>query len=339
MSAPRFLVVCPFHTRNFGVAAGVFSPSEYMDELVGHARWADEHGIHAMVMYSFASSLDPFSVAAAILQCTRRLRPVVTIIPFQHHPTAAARSLATLCYLYGRGADLNLVAGATPAELERAGESTDKQLGCARLGEYVSVLRQLFAGSCSFHGEHYRISDFRLPLEVPAEERPRVFIPGSSEQSLPIVREHADSSLLMAKPFRALAAELARLACPTRKLLHTLIVGIVARATDAEAWSVARDSHGNDRRAKAVARVFLAGSRSMQHHASAALAREQEVYDDVLWSGASGLGIDCPKLVGSYERVKDALREYVRLGVTDVVIDLPHELREYEHVARVIDSV
>jgi alkanesulfonate monooxygenase SsuD/methylene tetrahydromethanopterin reductase-like flavin-dependent oxidoreductase (luciferase family) len=166
-----------------------------------------------------------------------------------------------------------------------------------------------------------------------------VFIPGSSEQSAPVVREHADASLLMAKPFRALAAELDRLSCPMRQLRHAMIIGIVARATDEEAWAAARDAYGNDPRAKAIARVFLAGSSSLQHRANVSFAREQELHDGVLWFGASGLGIDCPKLVGSFARVKDALREYARLGITDVVIDLPRELGEYEHVARVIDSL
>lgn len=339
MSAFRFHVVCPFHTTQFGVGSDLVSANEFLDAVRAHVGWAEDHGIHGMVLYAFQASLDPFATAAAVLQSSRTLRPIVTVLPHQIHPTAAARAIATLGYLYDRGIDLNMVGGASARELQRVGESGDKRASYDRLAEYVSVLRPLLQGNCTYRGRYYQLEDYTYSPSVPPDRMPCIFVPGSSEESAPVVRDHADSSLLMAKPLARIREEVTLLSRGPRALRHGMIVGIVARETDEAAWASARNPQGDERRARAVAKFFVAQTTSQQHRANAALAKVSELHDDVLWYGGASIGIDCPKLVGGYARVRDALHAYREVGVTDIVIDLPRTLTDYEHVARLIDAL
>jgi hypothetical protein len=75
---------------------------------------------------------------------------------------------------------------------------------------------------------------------------------------------------------------------------------------------------------------------STQHTANLAAVAGGEIQDDCLWYGADRLGMDCPKLVGSYPQVAASLRAYRELGVTTLVLDLPFELAEYEHIDRAL---
>jgi hypothetical protein len=59
------------------------------------------------------------------------------------------------------------------------------------------------------------------------------------------------------------------------------------------------------------------------------------VHDERLWYGAPTRGIDAPKLVGSAAQVREWLRSCADIGVTDIIVDLPPTVAEYEHLGAV----
>ncbi|MCD1257286.1 LLM class flavin-dependent oxidoreductase [Paenibacillus athensensis] len=334
MKELRFFTVCPFHTASFGMGESI-APSEYVAAVRAQAAWADHNGMYGMVIYNFHSSLDPWLTAAEILRSTAQLRPMVAVQPFHSHPYTVARQIATACYMHGRGIDLNVVVGATPSEVAMLGDTALGPDKHGRLREFCEIIRSLLVGEASCDGEFYRVSALSLSPPIPAEANVSLYVPGSSEQSAATVKAVADSSLLMAKPLERLREELARLDRPG--LRQAMIVGIVARETEAAAWEAARRMYGDNRKSRLASRMFVTRSDSGQHMSNLQLAQEADVYDDILWYGAPKTGIDAPKLVGSYEQVRNALERYIAAGITDIVLDLPEEPGdEYEHMLEAV---
>lgn len=334
----RFHTVCPFHTDSFGVGVPM-SPADYRRLLSEHVAFAERSGIHGMIVYNFLSSLDSMSIASLVLQQTERLRPIVAVSPFHQHPLAIARAAATLAFLYGRGIDLNLVKGATQDEQLAVGERDSQRAAhYRRMAEYLDLLNSLFlSDKTTFEGEYYKVRAPALSPPIDPAHRPLLFVPGSSADAAAVIAGRADASLLMAKPLEAQKAELDRLAAARPGLRQTIIVGLVARASDDEAWAAARSLYADNRREAINARIFLSRAISYQHTSSASFAAAQKIYDDALWYGGSKIGIDCPKLVGSHLRIANALRRYADLGVTDFIIDLPPSMDEYVHDIRVLE--
>lgn len=318
---------------------GTLRPAqEYLKEVRQHARWADEHGFRGIVIYNFHTSLDPLLTAQYVLSTTRQLRPMVAIQPAYMHPYSLARSIVTLTYLYQRALDLNMVAGASPADRHKIGDEVNEQEKHNRLREYIQVLQLMQAGSTTFHGDYFHFNNVNLQPPLAEEVKPEIYIPGSSPASCQTVQKFAHSSLLMAKPIEIMQEEILRLQGNRTNLRHGMIVGIIARPTDDEAWDVVQSfSKQQDRRTRLTNRLFISQASSQQHRLNLELADQQTLFDDVLWYGSAKLGIDAPKLVGSYPKVQAALQRYIKLGITNILIDLPHEIAEYDHLSRVIE--
>ncbi|HEY7417893.1 MAG TPA: LLM class flavin-dependent oxidoreductase [Ktedonobacteraceae bacterium] len=337
MTPIYFFNLCPFHTDSFGM--GTVRPAQnYLEEVKQHAIWADERGLRGIVIYNFHSSLDPLLTAQYVLSVTKQLRPMVAAQPAYMHPYALARAVATLTYMYQRALDLNMVAGASPADSRKIGDEVNEQEKHERLREYIRVLQLLVAGPTTFHGHYFHFNDVTLQPLLTSPYQPELYIPGSSPASCITVQEFAHSSLLMAKPIDLMQEEILRLQGNCTTLRHGMIVGIIARSTDEEAWQVAHSLSGQqDRRTRLLNRMFIAQASSQQHRLNIELADKQVLFDDVLWYGNAKIGIDAPKLVGSYQKVQAALQRYIAMGMSNILLDLPHDLAEYDHLFRVIE--
>ncbi|MFC6935958.1 hypothetical protein ACFQHO_40495 [Actinomadura yumaensis] len=162
--------------------------------------------------------------------------------------------------------------------------------------------------------------------------------PGSRSPEIAAVLPRLDRALVMAKPRADLAAEHERLAAGGLAGGLAMIVGVVARDTDELAWETAERRYAATRRDALTRRLFARQVTSSQHRANIELAEAGVLHDECLWYGAGRVGIDCPKLVGSYKTVAAALDGYRELGVRTVVLDLPYEPAEYEHIAKALDA-
>ena len=332
----EILTVCPHHTDVYGPRAD--PAASYPSVLAAHCAMAERLGASAMLVYDFWQSLDPWITAQLIMSATAALEPVVAVNPALIHPAVAARSLAGLSHLYDRRVNLNVVAGAKQGDLAAlgvaAGPDEDKY---ARTADFIAALSAVLAAH-AHEGPYYRLD--APPLEPPPDpaRAPRILSPGSRSPGADRVLPLLDRALVMAKPRAGLAEERDRLV--EGGLAHgiAMIVGIVARPTAAQAWEVARDHYAGSRRDRLTARAFNQRITSSQHRANLEAAAEAELYDECLWYGADRIGMDCPKLVGSYDEVAQALAAYEDLGVRTLIFDLPFAVAEYEHVGLALEA-
>lgn len=333
----EILTVCPHHTDVYGQRADSAAP--YPAVLAEHCAMAERLGASAMLVYDFWQSLDPWITAQLILSTTTTLEPVVAANPALIHPAVAARLVASLSHVYGRRVNLNVVAGAKQSDMAALGVAArpdeDKY---ERTADFISALGAVLAAR-PYEGPYYRLD--APPLEPPADpaRAPRILAPGSRAPGVARILPLLDRAMVMAKPRTSLAEEHDRLVAAGLTQGMAMIVGIVARPTTAQAWEAAREHYAGSRRDRLTARVFNRRITSSQHRANLDAAAEAELYDECLWYGADRIGMDCPKLVGSYDEVAQALAAYEALGVRTVILDLPFAVAEYEHVGLALEAV
>jgi alkanesulfonate monooxygenase len=326
------LTIFPPHVPLFG-GGQIGDRNSYLEALDAHCAWAERLGVAGMLIYEFRDSLEPWLAAMAILTRTRGVVPVVAVNVRLTHPESAAQRIATLSFLHGRRVDLNLVTGAKAGELDYFGpEPSDKY---ALAADFVSGLTASLAGA-DYHGPMFRLPAANGTPKTSSDAIPDLYAPASQNMSFGQIASMLAQCLVMAKPLNALGAEIEHLAGLGFVGEVTMLAGIVARETDDAARRLARDRYAATRRDSLVRIAFRGSLTSSQHLATFAQAESGLWHDECLWYGAGRAGIDCPKLVGSYETVASALARYYDLGVRRLVVDLPEEPAEYAHIQRAV---
>ncbi|MEU7588662.1 LLM class flavin-dependent oxidoreductase [Micromonospora sp. NPDC049230] len=303
--------IVPPHSESFGIGRKLTTQS-YLDRLVAYARAAEQAGVVGAFVYDFPAAMDPWLVAFDLLACSPTLQPVVAVRPHQESAESVARRVADLEYRFERPTHVNIVAGAT--RTSRAAD-TDKVAARRRLAEFAGELR-----ACLDRGR-YAVGECAPLLVTPSSSTPGV-VP-------------ADCVLMMARPRATLAEDIARVRAEQGVDRVAMLVGLVVRKTDEQAWAAAARLYAPDRRQEVAGKMFMSQVVSSEHTASYALAEAREIHDERLWYGAPMRGIDAPKLVGSVAGVSDWLRSCRDIGVTDIIIDLPPDPAEFGHVGDV----
>lgn len=296
----------PPHTESFGLGRKL-APEVYLDRLTAYAGAAERAGIVGAFVYDFPVAMDPWLAAYDVLVGSAALQPVVAVRPHSESPESVARRVVDLGYRFGRPTHVNVVAGATRPS-RAAGDLDDRVAARRRMGEFAAEVR---AGI-----------DRRLD---PGDGRPLVVTPSSSTPGV----VPADCVLMMARPREVLGADVARVKAEQGVERVAMLVGLVVRATEDEAWTAAAGLHPPDRRQEVAGRLFMSQVVSSEHARSYALAEAAAIHDERLWYGAPSRGIDAPKLVGSVPAVAGWLRSCRELGVTDLIVDLPPDPAEY----------
>jgi alkanesulfonate monooxygenase len=326
------LTIFPPHAPLFG-GGRIGDRNSYLEALDAHCAWAERMSVAGMLIYEFRDSLEPWLAAAAILTRTRAVVPVVAVNARLMHPESAAQRIASLSFLHDRRVDLNLVTGAKAGELDYFGpEPTDKY---ALAADFVSGLTASLAGA-DYHGPIFRLPAANGTPKTSSDAIPSLYAPASQNAGFGQLASMLAQCLVMAKPLSALSAEIEYLAGLGFAGEVTMLTGIVARETDDAARHLAGDRYTATRRDSLVRTAFRGALTSSQHLAMFAQAESGIWHDECLWYGAGRTGIDCPKLVGSYDRVASALARYYDLGVRRLVVDLPEQPAEYVHIQRAI---
>ncbi len=330
----QFYSIAPYHGSAFGLGDETVV-HDYRALLREHLAQAEKAGFAGTVLYNFPRALDPWALATEILRDTDRLQPIVSIQASHEHPVAAARRAATLSYLYGRRINLNIVAGASRTASRSLGDP-DREQTRRRLGEFIEIVARLSREIVSFEGEFFYLDGVELSPKSTSDMRTQIFTPGSlSRGSTAQVPAWTEYCLTMAKPVSDIAVELTRVVGASG-IRSAMLVGVIARARSDSAWNLAREDAGAGRRERMAARVQAADNLSTQHTKNLENAKAGSVQDDLLWYGSARVGIDCPKLVGSYGEVAQRLIDYQDAGATDFIFDLPTNPAEYEHLSLVI---
>jgi alkanesulfonate monooxygenase len=280
---------------------------------------------------------DAWLTTAMLVQETERLKFLVALRPGLLSPTLAAQMAATFQWQSEGRLLLNVVTGGEPREQLAYGDSLNKADRYARCGEFLEVVRRLWAGGdpVTFTGEHVFVEN--ATLQRRPDPVPPIYFGGSSAEAGQVAADHADTYLTWGEPAPAVAEKvdwIRRLASQRgRSLSYGIRLHVISRDTSEEAWAQADRllktiPRGEiDRVQAGLAQSESEGQKRMGdlHRGKAHDLRSLEVSPN-LWSGVGlvrgGAGT---ALVGSHEEVSERISEYADLGIDHFILSgYPH---------------
>jgi alkanesulfonate monooxygenase len=306
----------------------------YLQSVADVARWSEAAGCEGTLVYADNRLVDPWLVSQIILESTERLCPLIAIQPVYMHPYTAAKMVASLGFMHNRRVWLNMLAGGFKNDLIALGDETPHDERYDRTTEYARVMLELLAGrSVTLDGSYYNVKALRLSPPLPERLQPGVLMSGSSPAGLAAARAIGAVAVKYPKPPDEEEA--------TDEVEEFGIrVGVIARDTAEEAWSVAYERFPEDRLGQIAHGLAMKVSDSHWH-------RELSRRDD--GEAGNGAGAEepnpywlgpfknhktfCPYLVGSFTRVAELVAGYIRLGARTFVLDIPPSEEELRDVA------
>ena len=308
---------------------------QYLRQLQQIARWSEDAGCEGILVYTDNAQVDPWLAAQMIIGATRTLCPLVAIQPVYMHPYSVAKMITSLAFLHGRRVYLNMVAGGFTNDLAALNDRTPHDERYARLAEYTAIVQGLLqsADPLSFSGSHYQVHNLRLTPPLPRELLPGILMSGSSEAGLAAARRLGATPIEYPRP----PAEYAD-AVPGDGAARGIRIGLIARATEAEAWRDAHARFPQDRKGQLTHQLAMKVSDSSWHRqlsdlgASRPGQQERNPYWLVPFENYKTF---CPYLVGSYANVAQTLACYVNAGYRTFVLDVPPSSEELRHIGTV----
>jgi alkanesulfonate monooxygenase len=301
-------------------------PSEaYRERVIDIARWSERHGCVGMLIYTDNSLIDPWLVAQIAVENTESFSPLVAVQPIYMHPYAVAKIVTTFGYLYRRRIWLNMVAGGFKNDLNALYDPTPHDQRYERLREYTLIIRRLLesSGPVTFQGEFYRLDKLKLTPPLPADLSPGILISGSSDAGLATAEAIGATPVKYPRPAHEYPDAIGGAPAGIR-------VGIIARASEDEAWALAHQRFPEDRRGQIAHQLAMKTSDSAWHQQLS--DRSPQTEHDPYWLVPfQNYKTFCPYLVGSYERVADQIRRYIATGHTTFILDIPPDEEELAH--------
>jgi alkanesulfonate monooxygenase len=299
--------------------------SAYLRHVVDAAKWSEHAGCKGTLVYSDNSMVDPWLVALTIAQQTQSLCPLVAVQPIYMHPYTVAKMVSSIAYLSGRRVYLNMVAGGFKNDLVALNDATAHDKRYDRLVEYTLVIKRLLDGeTVTFDGEFYKVDKLKLAPPLARELLPGIFISGSSDAGLAAAKAIGATAIKYPKALGDSAPE------PGADIDSGVRVGIISRASDAEAWSVADMRFPHDRAGQLTHQLAMKVSDSVWHKQlseSTGAARR-----DTYWLGPfENYKTMCPYLVGDHAAVGRHLAGYIERGHRTFILDVPPNPEEFSH--------
>jgi alkanesulfonate monooxygenase SsuD/methylene tetrahydromethanopterin reductase-like flavin-dependent oxidoreductase (luciferase family) len=161
---------------------GVVLPGGSATEQLDQATAAERAGWDGVFVWEAAYGVDAWDLLSAMAVRTERVRlgTMLTPLPWRR-PWKVASQVATLDQLSGGRAILAVGLGAVDTDLPDTGEVTDLRGRAERLDEGIDLIRALWAGQTSYHGQHYQYRTGRLDLTragQPVQERIPLWVVG-----------------------------------------------------------------------------------------------------------------------------------------------------------------
>jgi alkanesulfonate monooxygenase len=305
-------------------------PVDYFERAVRLARWSEDAGHEAMLVYTDNRLVDPWLLAQAILERTDRLCPLVAVQPVYMHPYSAAKMVASLAFLHRRRVFLNMVAGGFRNDLLALDDDTPHDDRYDRLVEYTLIVKGLLSSgeAFSFDGDYYRVKNLRLTPALPPELFPTITVSGSSDAGLRAAAAIGATAVRYPQP----PAEETN-AAGSHAVGLGMRAGIIARETSEEAWTAAYTRFPPSRKGQLTHQLAMKVSDSQWHRQLSELASHAAQNASAYWLGPfENYKTFCPYLVGSYEVVSAEIAHYVENGFKTFILDVPHSPDDLEHI-------
>jgi alkanesulfonate monooxygenase len=307
--------------------------SDYLAAVAEVSRWSDRAGCAGMLVYTDNRLVDPWLVSQVVIENTEQLNPLVAVQPVYMHPYTAAKMVASIAQMHGRSVHLNMVAGGFVNDLLALGDTTLHDDRYTRLVEYTKIVLAALrsVGPITFEGHYYSITRPLPGLGVRPNLLPQVLVSGSS----PAGREAARSLEATAVKYPQRPGEETRWMGPRPDTHFGIRVGIIARETCDEAWTVAHTRFPEDRQGQITHRMAASVSDSHWHGQLAGDMTPTPEFDgepDPYWLGPyRNYKTFCPYLVGSHTQVAEHLAHYMELGASTFILDIPANEEDLAH--------
>jgi alkanesulfonate monooxygenase len=316
-------------------AEGAIIDAGYVTRL---ARAYEASGFDRILVGSSSSGPDSLQMAAFAAAQTESLGFMVAHRPGFIAPTVAARAFATLDQFARGRIALHTITGRDDAEQRADGDYLDKTRRYARSGEYLRVLKKAWThqGPFDFEGEFYRFEHFTTDVKPYHPTGIPIYFAGASDAAFAVGAREADTYMFYAQPLKPFAEDIARVraeaqlagrAVPPR---FGLIVRPILADTDEAAWARADTILRLTEERVAKGKPMMRGSKDMDPSAAAGVSDRRQLehhargarHDRALWTAVTGATLrgNSTALVGSPETVARALRDYVGIGVTTLLI-------------------
>ena len=309
----------------------------YLGRVTEVARWSEEVGCTGILVYTDNSIVDPWLVAQAIVASTERLAPLIAVQPAYMHPYSVAKMVASFGFMYRRRLWLNMVAGGFRNDLLALDDNTAHDDRYRRLVEYTLIVRRLLESPApvTFEGDFYRVRNLRMTPPLDQELMPGILISGSSPAGLEAAQAIGATAVKYPRPPAAYLGTPAPegIGCGVR-------VGVVARATEAEAWAVANERFPADRAGQLAHQLAMKVSDSHWHRQLSDATKAAGMREGPYWMWPfENYKTFCPYLVGDYGQVADQVGLYMRSGYRTFILDIPPSREELGHTRAVFDRV
>src|SRR5437660_7699899 len=119
----------------------------YVQQVIDVARWSEEAGCTAILVYTDNSLVDAWLLSQIIIENTKKLCPLVAVQPVYMHPYTVAKMVSSFGHMYGRRTYLNMVAGGFKNDLLALNDATPHDERYTRLVEYTTIIKLLLSGS------------------------------------------------------------------------------------------------------------------------------------------------------------------------------------------------
>jgi hypothetical protein len=161
---------------------GAVLPAGTATDQLELALLAEDAGWDGVFVWEAAYGPDAWSMLAAMAARTSRVRlgTMLTPLPWRR-PWKVASQVATLDQLSGGRAILGVGVGAVDTDLPATGEVTDLRGRAELLDEGIDLIRMLWEGGRSYHGQHYDYQTGRLDLSSaarPVQDRIPIWVVG-----------------------------------------------------------------------------------------------------------------------------------------------------------------
>jgi alkanesulfonate monooxygenase len=313
--------------------ASQLAREDYLKHLIEIAQWSEKYGCRGILVYTDNSQLDPWLVSQIIIQNTKVLCPLVAIQPVYSHPLTVAKMVASLAFLHQRKIYLNMVAGGFKNDLDALNDLTPHDKRYDRIIEYVTLIKELLSekNSVKFDGEFYRADKLKMSPQISAELFPGIFISGSSEAGLAAANAIGATAIKYPKP----PAEFENEVCNANAGIR---VGIIARATEEDAWKVAHERFPEDRKGELAHQLAMKVSDSVWHQQLSSFGNPAE--RNPYWlTPFQTHKTYCPYLVGDYDSVANEITRYFAVGFSTFIVDIPPTEEELFHTGVVFNIV
>lgn len=274
-----------------------------------------------------APSLEAWSLSAAILAVTDRLRVMTAVRPGFHLPAVLAKTVSTLDSVAPGRIALNVVAAWWAEEARQFGgnfPAHDERYTQAK--EFVDVLNGLWEHTpFSYAGDHYEFE--RTIVEPKPSRHPVVFAGGESDAGREAIAEFADAYVMHGGTLDEVRSNVADMNARSERIHGRPITEfgmpayVIVRDTEAEAQRELERITAVDE-----ASPGYASFEEFRKNSKLALDVTKREYS----VGTRGLR---PNLVGTAEQVAERINEYAEAGISLLLIQASPLDQELERIA------